>query len=199
MLAVIKNNKLYFPEFMVNIHNQGVKVSRTKYFRNFIFVAFNDAGKLPVIHNIFKNFRSPVINNRRMLVGINIDPIGSINTVRVEASLKKSDSPGERTDIVSRPFYNPVDIPVEPDEWNIVADYPAMHDYCAALLHLGFEPQRAISKTLAAMGHPNGNKVCLLDINAATKKLSDTYDKNDDEIEQDFLFDLIKPLIKSMQ
>lgn len=198
MLAVIKERVIYFPEYMVNAHNQGVKHSRDRYFNNFIFITFNDASNLPTLHNFCKAFCAPVLNNKRMLLGINIDVTGGVNTVRVEPTIKRSDKEGGSTDIMSMPFYSPVEVPIEKGEWNIIADYPALHDYCAALLHLGISPAEAIAKTMSAMGHPNGNNVASLELNKLIKLLAGTYNKNEEPNEQDILFDLIRPRIKSM-
>ena len=198
MLAVIKEREIFFPEYMVNIHNQGVKHSRDRYFNNFVFITFNDASNLPTLHNFCKSFRAPVLNSKRMLLGINIDVTGGVNTIRVEPTIKRSDKEGGSTDIVSTPFYSPVEIPVEKNEWNIIADYPALHDYCAALLHLGIRPAEAIAKTMSAMGHPNGNQVASLKLGKIMELLSGTYNKNEEQNEQDILFDLIKPKIGSM-
>lgn len=200
MLAVIQDRKVYFPEYMVSTHNQGFKTSRDRYYRNFIFIAFNEIGNLALLHNMFKNFRAPIIQTRDMILGLNIDVMGSVNLIRVATTVKKGDSESS-TEIVSTPFITAVDLPTNDEEWNVIAEYPAMHDYCAALLHHGVKVPDAIAKTLSAMGHPNGNKISSIAIKDAVKELEGTYvyDKNLKEDSEGVLLDLIKGSIKSLK
>lgn len=192
MLAVIKENEIYFPLYMVNSHNQGTKHSRDRYYRDFTFIVFNDAGNLPVIHNYLFSVRGRTLNTKRMLLGINIDSMGGVNKIMVEPTITNNDDEDLSGKIVSIPKYMPIEIPVRNDEWNIVADYPALHDYCAGLLHIGESPAKAISMTLMAMGHPNAADVASINLNEAKKKISKRYKPDDETTEEAFIANLLQ-------
>lgn len=199
MLVVIKEREIYFPEYMVSAHNQGVKNSRDRYYNDFIFIAFNEIGNLGFIHHQFKSFRAHALASRDTILGLHIDIMGAVNLVKTRVSIKNSDGDEEGTQLVSTPMYFPIDVPVNDVEWNVVAEYPAMHDYCAALLHHGIPPGDAIAKTLAAMGHPNNNKISVLAIKDIVKDLAKTYSKSGTPSQQDILFDLIREPIKLLK
>lgn len=199
MLAVIKDRKIYYPEFQVTRHNQGIKQSRLRCYRNFHFIALNEVGNLALLHNLFNNFRAPVLNDRDMLLGVNIDVMGALNTVWVQARSKTKETAGGGSDIVSTPFYYPIDVPVEDGEWNVVSISPNLHDCCAALLHHGLDPKDAIAKTLSLCGHPNGNTIVYLNISDVVKDIEKTYTADGELNDQDTLAEFLRKPIRNLK
>lgn len=192
MLIVIQDREIFFPTYMTSAHNQGVKTSRDNYYNNFVFINLVESGNLPFIHNYYKAFRSPAIKSQNSAIGIYIDVMGSIHLLKTKLSITEDDDDSGRRDLVSAPAYYPIDVSINDGEWNIVAEYPPLHDYCAALLHFGLSPGVAIAKTLSAMGHPGNNAVSSLKIADIVKTLTKTYTKTDKATPTDLLYDLIK-------
>jgi hypothetical protein len=199
MLAVIKDRKIYYPEFQVTKHDQGIKMSRLRCYRNFHFIALNEIGNLAIIHNLYNTFSAPIMNDRDMLMGINIDVMGALNTVWVRPTGKKKDRPQGGSDIVSVPFYSPVDVPVEDGEWNIISTSPNLHDCCAALLHYGLDVKDAIAKTLSLCGHPNGNSIVYLNISDVVKDIEKSYTEDGGLTDEETLFEFLRKPIRNLK